>query len=153
MPSKFQKTNVSFTSSIKNSIKKIQDDTRKKKADRYGITLADYDKGVKDAKAKGNKIAYNSFLKDVEKKQYLIEPSKVKKAGSTLSNINQILDSFEPKKVRHSSPKNKKKNSPIKQGTKYDLKGGRAKTKTTNKSKKRKAKKQNDWLGDLGFKF
>ena len=153
MPSKFQKSSVSFTTSIKNSIKKIQDDSRKKKADRYGITLADYDKGVKDAKAKGNKVAYGKFLKDVEKKQYLIEPSKVKKAGSTLSNINQILDSFEPKKVRHSSPKNKKKNSPIKKGTKYDLQSGRAKPKTTNKSKKRKAKRKDDWLGDLGIKF
>lgn len=153
MASKFQKKNVSFTASIQNSIKKIQDDTRKKKADRYGVSLADYDKAVRDAKASGKKVAYSKFLKDVEKKEYLIEPSKVKKAGSTLSNINQILNSFEGKKVRHSSPKNKKKNSPIKQGTKYDLKGGRAKTKTTNKSKKQKSKRQDDWLGDLGCKF
>jgi len=142
-----------FTTSIKNSIKKIQDDTRKKKADRYGVSLADYDQAVKEAKAKGNKVAYGKFLKDVEKKQYLIEPSKTKKAGSTLSSINQILDSFEGSNKGHSGPRKKKKKTPIKKGTKYNVSGGRVKTKKTNKSKKNRQKRKDDWLGDLGMKF
>ena len=141
-----------FTTSIKNSIKKIQDDTRKKKADRYGVSLADYDQAVKEAKAKGNKVAYGKFLKDVEKKQYLIQPGKTKKAGDTLSNINRILDSFEGPKG-HTGPKRKKKNTPIKKGTKYNVSGGRVKTRKTNKGKKRKQQRKDDWLGDLGMNF
>jgi len=127
-----------FSNSIKKSIKKIQDDSRKKKADRYGVSLPDYDKAVKEAKAKGKKVAYNKFLKDVEKKEYLIQPSKAKKAGNTLSSINKILDSFE------SHPPRKVKNG------KYTLKGGKLKRQKTNKSKKRK---KDDWLGDLGMNF
>ena len=137
MPSKFQKKNVSFGDSIKNSIKKIQDDTRKKKADRYGVSLVDYDKAVSEARTRGKKVAYNKFLKDVEKKEYLIQPSKTKKAGNTMASINKILDSFESPKPRR-----------IKNG-KYTLKGGKLKRQKTNKSKKRK----DDWLGDLGVNF
>jgi hypothetical protein len=81
-----------FHSSIKNSIKKIQDDSRKKKADKYGVSLADYDKAVSEARTKGKKVAYNKFLKDVEKKEYLVKSNKGGK--STKSTIDQILDSF-----------------------------------------------------------
>jgi len=77
---------------VKESIKKAQDDSRRKKADRFGVSLADYDKAVKQAKSVGKKKAYNSFLKDVEKKEYLIKPNKGGK--STKSTIDQILDSF-----------------------------------------------------------
>ena len=130
-----------FVNSIQKSIKKLQDDSRKKKADRYGVSLPDYDKGVKDAKAKGNKIAYNKFLKDVEKKQYLIQPSKAKKTKSTLESINSILDSFEPKK----------KQMVPKPGS-YTLAGGKIKRKKTNKNKRRKQKskskrQQTDFFG------
>ncbi len=44
-----------FHSSIKNSIKKMQDESRRKKADKYGVSLGDYDKAVAEAKAKGKK--------------------------------------------------------------------------------------------------
>ena len=126
-----------FSNSIKKSIKKIQDDSRKKKADRFGVSLGDYDKAVAEAKAKGKKVAYNKFLKDVEKKEYLIQPSKAKKAGNTMASINKILDSFESPPPRR-----------IKKG-KYTLQGGKLKKKKTNKSKRKK----DDWLGDLGVNF
>lgn len=156
MPSKFQKKNVSFGDSIKNSIKKIQDDTRKKKADKYGVSLADYDKAVKEARTKGKKVAYNKFLKDVEKKEYLVKSNKGGK--STKSTIDQILDSFAGTQTTTKRRKTTtKRKTPSKAG-KYTIVGGIAYPLATNKSKKRrkqksKRKPKDDWLGDLGVNF
>ena len=155
MPSKFQKKNVSFGASIKNSIKKIQDDTRKKKADKYGVSLGDYDKAVKEARTKGKKVAYGKFLKDVEKKEYLVKSNKGGK--STKSTIDQILDSFAGTQTTPRRKTTTKRKTPSKAG-KYTIIGGIAYPLATNKSKKRrkqksKRKPKDDWLGDLGVNF
>lgn len=141
---------------VQNSIKKVQDDTRKKKADRYGVSLADYDKAVSEARTKGKKVAYGKFLKDVEKKEYLVKSNKGGK--STKSTIDQILDSFAGTQT---TPKRRKtttkRKTPSKAG-KYTIIGGIAYPLATNKSKKRrkqksKRKPKDDWLGDLGVNF
>lgn len=145
-----------FHSSIKNSIKKIQDESRRKKADKYGVSLADYDKAVSAAKAKGKKKAYDSFLKNVEKQQYLIPKSGDSTGKST---INQILDSFAGTQTKPKRRTTKRK-TPKKPG-KYVVRGGIAYPVTTNKTKKRKKQKSKskrrsaneNWLGDLGINF
>ncbi len=145
-----------FHSSIKNSIKKIQDESRRKKADKYGVSLPDYDKAVKEAKAKGKKVAYGKFLKDVEKQEYLVNPKRGDSSGK--STIDQILDSFagtQTKPKRRKSTTRRK--TPSKAG-KYAVVGGMAYPVATNKSKKRrkqksKRKPKDDWLGDLGVNF
>lgn len=122
---------------VKESIKKAQDDSRRKKADRYGVSLEDYDKAVKQAKSVGKKKAYNSFLKDVEKKEYLIKPNKGGK--STKSTIDQILDSFAGTQTKPKRRTTKRK-TPRKPG-KYTVVGGIAYPVATNQSKKRRKQK------------
>ena len=142
-----------FHSSIKNSIKKMQDESRRKKADKYGVSLGDYDKAVAEAKAKGKKVAYNKFLKDVEKQEYLVPKSGDPTGKST---INQILDSFAGTQTKPKRRTTKRK-TPRKPG-KYVVRGGIAYPVTTNKTKKRrkqksKRKPKDNWLGDLGVNF
>jgi len=142
---------------VKESIKKAQDDTRRKKADRYGVSLADYDKAVAEARNKGKKVAYGKFLKDVEKQQYLVKPKSGDSTGK--STIDQILDSFAGTQTKPKRRTTKRK-TPKKPG-KYVVRGGIAYPVTTNKTKKRRKQKSKskrrsaneNWLGDLGVNF
>ena len=122
---------------VKESIKKVQDDNRRKKAERFGVSLEDYDKGVKEAQNKGKKKAYNQFLKDVEKQQYLVKPNSGDPTGK--SNINQILDSFAGTQTKPKRRTTKRK-TPRKPG-KYNVVAGIAYPVATNQSKKRRKQK------------
>ncbi len=134
----------------------MQDESRKKKADKYGVSLGDYDKAVSEAKTKGKKVAYGNFLKDVEKQEYLVNPKRGDSSGK--STIDQILDSFAGTQTKPKRKKTTKRKTPSKAG-KYTVIGGIAYPLATNKSKKRRKQKsksrkpKDDWLGDLGINF
>jgi len=122
------------------SIQKAQNDTKKKKADRYGVSIDDYDKAVKEAKTKGKKKAYDSFLGDVERKYAGSKSNKqkAKKAGSTL---DQILGSIAGEPKRRTKRKTTRRKTPSRAG-KFTIVGGVAYPVATNQSKKRKTRRK-----------
>ena len=138
-------------SNITQSIKKTQDDNRRKKAEKYGVTLEDYDKAVKEAKTRGKKKAYDSFLGDVERKYAgpKSNTQRAKKAGSTL---DQILGSIAGEPKRRTTRRKTRRKTPSRAG-KFTIIGGVAYPVATNQSKKRKTRrksskrKSNDYMG------